>query len=166
MNRFWFEPRFAGRSLHQLSGLWEIEIDELAAAIADGVIVPVRFSIVPAGAVAEINLVHQARFFQITKRVVNRCITNRGETLAGRLKNLAGSWVIVTIEDHLEYSVALRRQLLCALTLSAARFHNGFRLILNRRNVKWCQREPLTSRYWLWVFSHSGRKSKGQSQDN
>ena len=94
-------------------------------------IVAICFAIVAAGTVAKIYLVNQSGFLQVTQGVVNRCVTDTGQSVAGRFEDVAGSRVVVTLLDDLKDRLSLRRQLrfwLCFL-------HDGFRLILNRRFV-------------------------------
>ncbi len=70
-------------------------------------IVAIGFPIVAAGAVSKINLVNQPGFFQVAQRVVNGCVADTGQTPAGRLKDVTGSRVIVSLENHLKNCVSL-----------------------------------------------------------
>jgi len=74
-------------------------------------IVAIGFAIVAAGAVAKIYLVNQTSFFQVTQRVVNSCVTDAGQSPAGRFEDVAGSRVVVAFLDHLKDRFSLRRQL-------------------------------------------------------
>ena len=70
-------------------------------------IVAIGFAIVAAGTVAKVDFVNQAGFFQVAQRVVNGCVADTGQSPAGRLKDVAGSRVIVSFLDHLENCVSL-----------------------------------------------------------
>ena len=95
-------------------------------------IVTIGFAIVAAGTVAEIYLVNQPGFFQVAQGVVNSCVADTGQTLASRFEDVAGSRVVVAFLDHLKDGFSLR----CQLRFWLGFFHDGFRLILNRRFVK------------------------------
>ena len=95
-------------------------------------IVTIQLAIVATGAVTKIYLKHQPGFLQVTQGVVNSCVADAGQTLAGRFKDVAGCRVIVAFLDHLKDSFSLRRQLRFGLGF----FHDGFRLILNQGFVK------------------------------
>ena len=95
-------------------------------------IVTIQFAIVAAGAVTKIYLKNQPGFLQVTQGVVNSCVADAGQTLAGRFEDIAGRRVIVAFLDHLKDSFSLRRQLRFGLGF----LHDGFRLILNRGFVK------------------------------
>ena len=95
-------------------------------------IVTIQFAIVAAGAVTKIYLKNQAGFLQVTQGVVNSCVADAGQTLAGRFEDIAGRRVIVAFLDHLKDSFSLRRQLRFWLGF----LHDGFRLILNHEFVK------------------------------
>src|SRR5215510_1367225 len=97
------------------------------------------FAVVTTGAVTEIDLVHEACFFQVAQRVINGGVTDRGQTLTCSLKDIAGGWMVLAFPDDLKNRVPLRCQL---LTNTVTRFsshcslHNGVRLILNNRNCQ------------------------------
>ena len=94
-------------------------------------IVAIGFAIVAAGAVAKIYLVNQTCILQVAQRVVNSCVADTGQTLAGRLKDIAGGRVVVSFPDDLINRLSLRRQLWFLLIF----LQDGFRLILNQRFV-------------------------------
>ncbi len=124
--------RLARRSVHQLRGVRQIEIDQLPAVVADRVIVTIGLAIVAAGAVAKIDFVNEPGVFQVAQRVVNGCVADPGQAPPCRLKDIAGGRVIGTLLDHLKNRFSLGSQLRLLLGL----FHSGFRLILNLRIVK------------------------------
>ncbi len=107
MNRLRSEARLSRGRRHQLRGFRHIQVDQLSALIADRVIVTFHHPVVTAGAVAKINFVHEAGIFQVAERVVNGGITNAGQTFTGRLEDVAGSRVSVTLPDHLVDRIAL-----------------------------------------------------------
>lgn len=107
MHGLWLEVRLARRGLHELGGVRQIEVDQLAAIVADGVVVSIGFAIVAAGAISKIDLVNQSRLFQVAQRVVNGCVADAGQAPPGRLKDVAGSRVIVTLLDHLKDRLSL-----------------------------------------------------------
>ena len=126
MNRVRLKLRFPRRCLHELRRIWQIEVDQLPAIIADGVIVTIEFAVVAAGAVAKSYLVNQACVLQVTQRVVNGCVADAGETLPGRLKYVAGGRMVVSFLYDLVHRFSLRRELSCLFC-----FHQKeFRLIL------------------------------------
>ena len=94
-------------------------------------IVAIGFAIVAAGAVAKIYLVNQTCILQVAQRVVNSCVADTGQTLAGRLKDIAGGRVVVSFPYDLINRLSLRRQLWFLLIF----LQDGFRLILNPRFV-------------------------------
>ena len=94
-------------------------------------IVAIGFAIVAAGTVAKIYLVHQSGFLQVAQGVVNRCVTDTGQPVAGRFEDVAGSRVVVAFLDDLKNGLSLRRQLRFWLYF----LHDGFRLILNPQFV-------------------------------
>ena len=71
-------------------------------------IVAMRFAIVAAGTVAKIYLVNQSGFLQVAQGVVNRCVTDTGQPVAGRFEDVAGGRVSFTFPDHLVDGFALR----------------------------------------------------------
>src|SRR5438874_12773313 len=79
VNRRRFEFRFARRRLHQFSRVWQVEVDQFSAIIADSMIVPLSFPVVTTGAVAKFNLIHQPGLPQEPEGIVNSRITNRGQ---------------------------------------------------------------------------------------
>ena len=107
MNGLGLEARFARRGLHEPRGVRQIEIDQLSAVVADGVVVAIGFAIVAAGAVAKIDFVNQPGFFQVAQRVVNGCVADTGQALPSRLKDVTGSRVIVAFLDHLKNRLSL-----------------------------------------------------------
>ncbi len=132
MNRLRLKMRFASGGLHEFCCIRQIEIDQLSTIVADGVVVPVSFTVVATGAISKTDFKHEPGFFQVAQRVVNGCVADAGQTPARGLKNIAGRRVVVTLLDDLVDRLPLWRQLrffLCVL-------HGGFRLILNLRIVK------------------------------
>jgi hypothetical protein len=132
MNRLRLEMRFASGGLHKPGCVRQIEIDQLSAIVADGVVVPVGFTIVATGAVSKTDLEDESGLFQVAQRVVDSCVADAGETPAGGLKNVTRRRVVITFLNHLIDRFPLGRELrlfLCVL-------HSGFRLILNSRKVK------------------------------
>lgn len=112
MDRLRLEFRFASRRLQEFGDFRQVEIDQLSALIADRVIVPVCLSVVPAGAVAKLNLMNESGFFQKAQGVIDRCITDRRQAQKGRLKDLVCSRMIFPFANHLENRLALPRKLL------------------------------------------------------
>ena len=99
--------RLARRSLHQLRGVRQIEIDQLSAIIADGVVVTIGFAIVAAGAVAKIDFVNEPGVLQVTQRVINGCVADSGQAPPRCLKDVAGGRVIVALLNHLKNRISL-----------------------------------------------------------
>src|SRR6185295_13884201 len=109
MNRLWLELRLTSGCLYQFGRLWKIKINQFSAIIADRVIMTIDLPVVTAGAVSKLNLMHQSRFLQKTKRVVNCGITNRRQAHTGRLKNLISGRMIVPVANDLKNRLPLRR---------------------------------------------------------
>ena len=109
MDRLRFEMRFASGGLHQLCCVREIEVDQLSTIVADGMVVPVSFTIVAAGAVSETDFEHETGFFQVAQRVVDSCVTDTGQTAARSLENVARRRVVVTLLNGLVDRLPLRR---------------------------------------------------------
>ena len=107
MNGLRLEVRLARRGLHKLGGVRQIEVDQLAAIVADGMVVTTGFSVVAAGAISKIDFVNQPGFFQVAQGVVNGCIADAWQPPAGRLKDVAGGGVIVAFLDHLKNRLSL-----------------------------------------------------------
>ena len=107
MNRLRSEARLSRCRRHQLRGFRHIQIDQLPALIANGVVVALHYAVVTAGAVAKTNLVNKPGIFQVTQRVVDGCVADPGQALASRLENIAGGRVIVSFADHLVDCFAL-----------------------------------------------------------
>ena len=118
--------------MHELGGVRQIEVDQLSTIVADRMIVAIGFAIVAAGTVSKVDFVNEAGFFQVAQRVVNGRVADTGQSPAGCLKDVAGSRMIVSLQNDLKNCVSLGGQL--RLFLDA--FHGGFRLILNERIVK------------------------------
>ena len=107
MNRLRSEARLARCRRHQLRGFRHIQIDQLPALIADGVVVALHYAVVTAGTVAKTNLVNEPGFFQVAQRVVDGCVADAGQTLACSLKDVAGGRVIVPFADDFVDCLAL-----------------------------------------------------------
>ena len=75
--------------------------------IADRVVVTLHYAVVATGAIAKTNLMNEPGSFQVTQRVVDGCVADSGQPLAGGLKNVAGRRVIVAFPDHLVDCFAL-----------------------------------------------------------
>ncbi len=99
--------RLARRSAHQLRGVRQIEIDQLSAIVADGVVVTIGFAIVAAGVVAKIDFVNEPGILQVAQRVVNSCVADSWQAPPRRLKDVAGSRMIITFPDHLKNCLSL-----------------------------------------------------------
>ena len=113
-----------------------MEIDQLSAVVADGVVVSIGFAIVAAGAVSKTDFVNEPGFFQVAQRIVNGRVADAGQSTPGSLKDIAGSRVVIPFLDNLKNRLALGRQLRLRLIFLLCTFHDGFRLILNPRIVK------------------------------
>ena len=100
-------------------------------------IVAIGFPVVAARAISKIDFENQAGCFQIAQRVVNGCIADAGQALAGSLKDIAGGRVVISLLDHLKNRFPLRRQFRLFVSVLVCVLHDGFRLILNRGFVKW-----------------------------
>ena len=74
------------RCLHELGGVRQIEIDQLAAIVADGMVVTIGFAVVAAGAITKIDFVNQPGVFQVAQRVVNGCVADTGQPAAAASK--------------------------------------------------------------------------------
>jgi len=134
VNRFCFESRLAGGCLDKFRRFGQLEVHQLAAVVADRVIVTFGLAIVAAGAVAKIDFVNEAGCFQVAQRVVDGGVTDAGQAAPGRLENVAGGGVILAFADHLENCFPLRGQFRVAgfpCAFYVGRFHNGLRLILS-----------------------------------
>jgi uncharacterized protein YyaL (SSP411 family) len=103
------EPRFSRCGLHQPVGVWQVEINQLSAAIADSVVVAFGNAIVATGTITKTDLMNKASFLEIAKRVIDRGITNRWQSAPRCLENLAGGGVILAFLDYLEYGFPLWR---------------------------------------------------------
>ena len=90
-------------------------------------IVTIGFALVAAGAVAKIYLVNQTCIFQVAQRVVNGCVTDTGQALPRRLKDIAGGRVVVSLLYDLKNRLSLGRQLWFLFVF----LQDRFRLILN-----------------------------------
>jgi hypothetical protein len=123
---------FSRRCVHELGGVRQIEVDQLSAIVADGVVVTFRFAIVAAGAIAKIDFENQPGVFQVTQRVIDGCVANTGQAAPGGLKDVAGGRVVIALLDDLVNRLSLGSQLRFCL----GSFHDGFRLILNPLIVK------------------------------
>ena len=95
-------------------------------------IVTIGFAIVAAGAVAKIYLVNQSCILQVAQRFVNGCVTDTGQALPRRLKDIAGGRVVVSLLYDLKNRLSLGRQLWFLLVF----LQDRFRLILNQGIVK------------------------------
>ena len=107
MNGLRLEVRLARSRVHEFRGVRQIEVDQLSAIVADGVVVAIGFAVVAAGAISKIDFVNQPGLFQVAQRVVNSCVANAGQSPAGSFKDVAGSRVIVSLLDHLKNCVSL-----------------------------------------------------------
>ena len=107
MNRLRSEARLARCRRHQLRGFRHIQIDQLPALIADGVVVTFHNAVVTAGTVAKTNFVNEPGFFQVAQRVVDGCVADSGQSLACSLEDVAGGRMIVAFPDHLVDCLAL-----------------------------------------------------------
>ena len=101
------KARLARRGLHEPGGVGQIEVDQLAAIVADGMVVTISFPVVTAGAISKIDFVNQPGLFQVAQRIVNGCVADAWQPPAGRLKDVAGGGVIVAFLDHLENRLPL-----------------------------------------------------------
>ena len=109
MNRLRLKMRFASGGLHKLCCLRQIEVDQLSTIVADGVVVPVSFTIVATGAISKTDFEHEPGFFQVAQRVVDSCVTDTGQTAARSLENIARRRVVVTLLNDLVDRLPLRR---------------------------------------------------------
>ena len=107
MNRLRSEARLARCRRHQLRGFRHIQIDELSTVITNRVVVTLHYTVVTTGTVAKTNLVNEPGVFQVAQRVIDSCVADPGQALAGRLENIAGGRVIVSFADHLVDCFAL-----------------------------------------------------------
>ena len=107
MNRLRSEARLSRCRRHQLRGFRHIQIDQLSALIANRVVVALHYAVVTAGAVAKTNLVNEPGIFQVTQRVVDRCVADPGQTLTGSFEDVIGGRVIVPLADDLVDCFAL-----------------------------------------------------------
>ena len=90
-------------------------------------IVTIGLAIVAARTIAKSDFVNEAGLLQVAQRVVNGCVADTGQALPGRLENVAGGRVVVSLLYDLENRLSLRRQLWFLLGC----LQDGFRLILN-----------------------------------
>ena len=107
MNRLRLEARLTRCRRHQLRGFRHIQVDQLPALIADRVVVAFHHAVVTAGAIAKTDFVNEPGVFQVAQRVIDSCVADTGQALAGRLENFAGGRVIVSFADHLVDCFAL-----------------------------------------------------------
>ena len=107
MNRLRSEARLSRCRRHQLRGFRHIQVDQLPALIADGVVVALHYAVVTAGTIAKTDFVNEPGFSQVAQRVVDGCVADPRQALAGSLENVAGGRVIVTFPDHLVDCLAL-----------------------------------------------------------
>jgi hypothetical protein len=104
------EARAARGGAHQPGGLREIEVEQLAARGADGVIVAGGLAVVAARGVAEGDLAQQALALQVAQRVVDGREADRGQPLPRRGENLRRRRVPVALFDDFEDDPPLPRQ--------------------------------------------------------
>ena len=107
MNRLRSEARLSRCRRHQLRGFRHIQIDQLSAFIANRVVVTFHNAVVTAGAIAKTNLMNEPGLLQIVQRVIDGCVADPGQALAGRLENIAGGGMIVSFPYHLVDRFAL-----------------------------------------------------------
>ena len=108
MNRLRSEARFSRSGRHQLRGFRHIQVDQLSALIADGVVVAFHYAVVTAGAIAKTDFLDEPGFFQVTQRVVDGGVADTGQALAGCLEDVAGGRVIVPSPDDFVDCFTLR----------------------------------------------------------
>jgi hypothetical protein len=102
--------RFASRLSHKLYGFLQIEINELAAARAYGVIVPACLAVVAARGVPESNLAYVAFISQVAQRVIHRSVAYRRQNLSSRFVNFARRHVSVARLHDLKHNLPLACQ--------------------------------------------------------
>ena len=103
--------RLARRGMHEPRGVGQIEVDQLSAIVADGVVVAIGFAVVAAGAISEVDFVNESGFLQVAQGVVNGRVANAGQAPAGSFKDIAGSGMVVPLLDYLENRLSLGSQL-------------------------------------------------------
>ena len=131
MNRLRLKMRFSRRRLHQLRSVWQIEIDQLSAIVADRVIVAFSFTIVAAGTVSKIDFENQPGLFQIAQRVVDGRVADARQSHTRRLIDVTGRRVVVPFLNDLENCFPLWSQLRFFLGY----LQSGFRISLNTEFV-------------------------------
>ena len=107
MNRLRSEARLSRCRRHQLRGFRHIQVDQLPTVIADRVVVAFHYAVVTAGAIAKTNFVNEPGVFQVAQRVVDGCVADSGQALAGRRENIACGGVIVSFTNYLVDCFAL-----------------------------------------------------------
>jgi len=110
MHRLSLKVRCARGRANQSDRARQIKIDKLATFRTDRVIMPVCFSIVAAGAVAESYLADHALLFQITERVIDRSETDSGQRLTRRFEDFSGRRVLVARAHHVKHDSTLTRE--------------------------------------------------------
>ena len=73
-------------------------------------VVAVGLAVVPARRVSKGNLLHKARLFQKTERIVNRRVAYRWQERASLLENLARSRMMIAIVYDLKHYLPLRSE--------------------------------------------------------
>jgi hypothetical protein len=51
--------------------------------------------------------VNEAGFFQVAQRVVNGCVADTGQSPAGCFKDVTGSRMIISLQNHLKNCISL-----------------------------------------------------------
>src|SRR5688500_598199 len=102
------EARAARGGADELGRLREVEVHELAAARADGVVVARGLAVVAARPLAEVDLAQEPRPLEILQRVVDRGEADRGQLAPRRLENLVGRQVLGRLRDDAEHGLPLR----------------------------------------------------------
>src|SRR4051794_25567584 len=94
VDRLRLEARAARGEAHQLTGLRQIEVQQLAARGADGVIVPGGLAVVAARGVAEGDLADEPRPLQVAQRVIDGREADRRLPPPRRRENLCRRQVL------------------------------------------------------------------------
>ena len=111
MNRLGLEARPSSGGTHKLDRLGHVEVRELSAPRANGVIVTARLAIVAASAIAESEFKNHAGFFEMPKGVVNCGIANSRQEFPRFLKHFARCQVLLCFTNNLQHHFALFGQL-------------------------------------------------------
>ena len=75
-DRSGLEFRSPGSFFDQAARDWKLQIDELSAVVADGMVVPIQLAIIASAVRSEPHFSDQTLVLQVAQRIVNGCERN------------------------------------------------------------------------------------------